>query len=79
MRSSAGEQTIEGSDILVAFGRAANTRGIGLEQAGITLDERGYVGVNECLQTSTAAHWRCAICPTARFDAAIAAGNGTWV
>jgi pyruvate/2-oxoglutarate dehydrogenase complex dihydrolipoamide dehydrogenase (E3) component len=42
-----GEQTIEATDLLVAAGRTPNTRGIGLEAAGVELDERGYIKVNE--------------------------------
>jgi pyruvate/2-oxoglutarate dehydrogenase complex dihydrolipoamide dehydrogenase (E3) component len=38
VRTSSGEQTIEGSDILVAAGRSPNTVGIGLEVAGVELD-----------------------------------------
>lgn len=34
---------IEGSDILAAAGRIPNTRGIGLEDAGVELDARGYM------------------------------------
>jgi pyruvate/2-oxoglutarate dehydrogenase complex dihydrolipoamide dehydrogenase (E3) component len=37
---SAGERTIEGSDILVAAGRSPNTAGIGLEAAGVALDRQ---------------------------------------
>src|SRR6202048_2258918 len=42
VRTTSVEQKIEGSDILVAAGRVANTAGIGLEQAGVELDARGY-------------------------------------
>jgi pyruvate/2-oxoglutarate dehydrogenase complex dihydrolipoamide dehydrogenase (E3) component len=52
VRSSSGEQTIEGSDMLLAVGRVPNTAGIGLEDAGVELDGRGYVRVNERLETS---------------------------
>ena len=45
VRTAAGEQRIEGSDLLVAVGRTPNTAGIGLEQAGVELDARGYVRV----------------------------------
>jgi pyruvate/2-oxoglutarate dehydrogenase complex dihydrolipoamide dehydrogenase (E3) component len=46
-RTASGEQTIDGSDILVAVGRIPNTAGIGLEDAGVELDGRGYIRVNE--------------------------------
>jgi pyruvate/2-oxoglutarate dehydrogenase complex dihydrolipoamide dehydrogenase (E3) component len=52
-----GEDTIEGSDILVATGRIPNTAGIGLEAAGVELDRRGYVKVNERLETSAPGVW----------------------
>jgi len=51
VRTSSGEQTIEGSDILVAAGRSPNTAGIGLEAAGVELDGHGYIKVNERLET----------------------------
>jgi pyruvate/2-oxoglutarate dehydrogenase complex dihydrolipoamide dehydrogenase (E3) component len=57
-----GERTIEGSDILVAAGRTPNTRGIGLEQAGIELDERGFVIVDEQLQSTTDGVWAMGEC-----------------
>jgi dihydrolipoamide dehydrogenase len=43
---------IEGDYCLVAIGRAPYTEGLGLENVGIKLDERGRVPVNEHLQTS---------------------------
>jgi pyruvate/2-oxoglutarate dehydrogenase complex dihydrolipoamide dehydrogenase (E3) component len=43
---------IEISDILVASGRIPNTDTIGLENVGIDRDERGYIIVNEYLQTN---------------------------
>ena len=62
LRTTAGEQTIEGSDILIAAGRIPNTDGIGLAQAGIDLDERGYVRVNERLETSAPSVWALGEC-----------------
>jgi pyruvate/2-oxoglutarate dehydrogenase complex dihydrolipoamide dehydrogenase (E3) component len=58
----AGERTIEGSDILVAAGRTPNTQGIGLEAAGIELDARGYVKVNERLETTAPDVWAMGDC-----------------
>lgn len=45
------EKTLEGSHLLVAAGRSPNTDGIGLELAGVELTDRGYIKVNERLQT----------------------------
>ncbi len=62
VRMAGGEQKIEGSDILVAAGRVPNTAGIGLEQAGVELDARGYIRVNERLETSASDVWAIGEC-----------------
>jgi len=62
MRTPAGDQTIEGSDILVAAGRTPNTDGIGLDRAGVALDARGYVAVNDRLETSMPDVWAIGEC-----------------
>ena len=62
VRTPAGERTIEGSDVLVAAGRAPNTQGVGLETAGIELDARGYVKVNERLETTAPGVWAMGDC-----------------
>jgi pyruvate/2-oxoglutarate dehydrogenase complex dihydrolipoamide dehydrogenase (E3) component len=62
LRTSSGEQNIEGSDILVAAGRVPNTARIGLEEAGIELDSRGYVRVNDRLETSAPDVWALGEC-----------------
>jgi pyruvate/2-oxoglutarate dehydrogenase complex dihydrolipoamide dehydrogenase (E3) component len=59
---AAGERTIEGSDLLVAVGRIPNTTGIGVDQAGIALDARGYVEVDEQLRTTAAGVWAIGEC-----------------
>ncbi len=61
-RTSAGEQTIEGSHILVAAGRVPNTAAIGLDKAGVDLDDRGFVKVNERLETSAPEVWALGEC-----------------
>lgn len=48
-----GERHLRGSHLLVAVGREPNTKDLGLEHTGITLDEDGYIEVNEHLQTGT--------------------------
>ena len=62
VRTEAGERTIEGSDVLVAAGRTPNTAGIGLELAGVGLDERGYIKVDERLATTAPAVWALGEC-----------------
>jgi pyruvate/2-oxoglutarate dehydrogenase complex dihydrolipoamide dehydrogenase (E3) component len=62
VRTPSGEQKIEGSDILVAAGRVPNTAGIGLEAAGVELDGRGYIRVNERLETTASNVWAMGEC-----------------
>jgi pyruvate/2-oxoglutarate dehydrogenase complex dihydrolipoamide dehydrogenase (E3) component len=62
VRTSSGEQTIEGSDILVAAGRTPNTAGIGLDVAGVELDAHRYIRVNERLETSAPQVWAIGEC-----------------
>src|SRR5580704_15972097 len=58
----AGAQTIEASDILVAIGRIPNTTGIGLDTAGVDLDARGYIRVNDRLETTAPDVWAIGEC-----------------
>jgi mercuric reductase len=51
------EQTFTAQKLLIATGREPNTDGIGLEKVGVALDERGFVKVNEELQTTIANIW----------------------
>jgi pyruvate/2-oxoglutarate dehydrogenase complex dihydrolipoamide dehydrogenase (E3) component len=62
INTNTGKQKIEGSDILVAAGRVPNTAGIGLGEAGVQLDNRGYVRVNERLETSASDVWALGEC-----------------
>ncbi|MCC0648512.1 FAD-dependent oxidoreductase [Clostridioides sp. ZZV15-6598] len=43
--------------ILVATGRKANTEGLGLENAGIELNERGFIKVSDTLKTNKEHIW----------------------
>lgn len=52
---------IEGSDILLA-GRVPNTAGIGLDETGVELDVRGYIKVNDRLETSAPGIWAIGEC-----------------
>jgi pyruvate/2-oxoglutarate dehydrogenase complex dihydrolipoamide dehydrogenase (E3) component len=62
VETASGERTIEGSDILVAVGRIPNTAGIGLDETGVEVDDRGYIRVNERLETSTPGIWAIGEC-----------------
>jgi pyruvate/2-oxoglutarate dehydrogenase complex dihydrolipoamide dehydrogenase (E3) component len=62
LHTGSGERDIEGSDILVAAGRVPNTAGIGLGEAGVALEERGYVRVNERLETTAPGVWALGEC-----------------
>jgi len=51
------ENVLKGSHLLVAAGRKPNTEGLGLELTGVELNERGYIKVNERLQTTAPGVW----------------------
>jgi pyruvate/2-oxoglutarate dehydrogenase complex dihydrolipoamide dehydrogenase (E3) component len=57
-----GEQITEGTDLLVAAGRTPNTHGIRADLAGVELDSRGYVKVNERLETTATGVWAMGDC-----------------
>jgi pyruvate/2-oxoglutarate dehydrogenase complex dihydrolipoamide dehydrogenase (E3) component len=56
------KKAILGSDILVAAGRTPNTSEMGLETAGVALDSRGYITVNDRLETTAPNIWAIGEC-----------------
>jgi pyruvate/2-oxoglutarate dehydrogenase complex dihydrolipoamide dehydrogenase (E3) component len=62
VRTPSGERYIDGSDILVAVGRIPNTAGIGLKEADVEVDERGYIRVNGRLETTAPDVWAVGEC-----------------
>ena len=62
LRVGKSERALEGTDILVAAGRTPNTDGIGLAKAGVELDERDYIRVNDRLQTTAPDVWAVGDC-----------------
>lgn len=50
-------KSLEGTHLLVAAGRVPNTKDIGLELTGVELTERGYIKVNERLETTAPGIW----------------------
>jgi pyruvate/2-oxoglutarate dehydrogenase complex dihydrolipoamide dehydrogenase (E3) component len=48
----AGARQVQGTHVLLAVGRVPNTDDLGLREAGIQTDSRGYITVDETLQTN---------------------------
>ena len=57
-----GKPVAEGSHVLLAVGRTPNTSDLGLREAGIEADERGYIKVDDECQTSAAGVWAMGEC-----------------
>ena len=52
----------EGSHLLVATGRDPNTHDLGLEAAGVSLDKRGFIEVDDQLRTNVEGIWAIGDC-----------------
>ena len=59
---TAGAPVVTGSHLLLAVGRRPNTGDLGLEAAGVATDERGYITVDDQLQTSVPGIWALGDC-----------------
>ncbi|MHA6298258.1 FAD-containing oxidoreductase [Devosia sp. CAU 1758] len=57
-----GAPEIVGSHVLLALGRRPNTDELGLEAAGVACGERGYVSVNDQLETNVPGIWALGDC-----------------
>lgn len=53
---------VAGTHVLLAVGRVPNTSDLGLEQAGVTTDQRGYIMVDDQLQTNVPGIWALGDC-----------------
>ena len=51
---SSGDKYVVGSHLLLAMGRVPNTDDLGLKNAGVTVDQRGYIQVDDQLRTNVA-------------------------
>jgi pyruvate/2-oxoglutarate dehydrogenase complex dihydrolipoamide dehydrogenase (E3) component len=49
---TSGDKTVIGSHALLAVGRVPNTEDLGLQNAGIAMDHRGYINVDDQLRTN---------------------------
>jgi pyruvate/2-oxoglutarate dehydrogenase complex dihydrolipoamide dehydrogenase (E3) component len=59
---STGAREVAGSNLLLAVGRRPNTDDLGLENAGIALDGRGYIVVDDQLRTNVPGVWALGDC-----------------
>ena len=57
-----GEPVVVGSHVLLAVGRRPNTDDLGLEAAGVEVDKRGNIVVDDALQTSAPGVWALGDC-----------------
>jgi pyruvate/2-oxoglutarate dehydrogenase complex dihydrolipoamide dehydrogenase (E3) component len=59
---TSGEPVAVGSHVLLAVGRRPNTDDLGLDQAGVAVDSRGYIAVDDYLATSVPGIWALGDC-----------------
>lgn len=59
IENEAGSEIISGTDLLVSLGRVPATEGMGLENAGVKTDNRGFISVNKYLQTNVKNIYAC--------------------
>jgi pyruvate/2-oxoglutarate dehydrogenase complex dihydrolipoamide dehydrogenase (E3) component len=57
-----GPPEVVGTHVLLAVGRTPNTNDLGLDRAGVTTDHRGYVTVDDQLQTNVPGIWALGDC-----------------
>ena len=57
VEAGGAKQTVEAAVVLMAAGRAVNTENVGLKECGIQLTDRGFIKVDQRLQTSTAGYY----------------------
>lgn len=57
-----GAPEVAGSHLLMAVGRRPNTGDLGLENAGVLMDDHGYIAVDDQLQTTKHGIWALGDC-----------------
>jgi pyruvate/2-oxoglutarate dehydrogenase complex dihydrolipoamide dehydrogenase (E3) component len=60
--SAGGVKEIVGTHLLMAVGRRPNTDDLDLEKAGVAVDKRGYIAVDDQLRTSVPGIWALGDC-----------------
>jgi len=62
MECDEGPPEVVGTHVLLAVGRTPNTNDLGLDQAGVATDQRGYIIVDDQLQTNVPGIWALGDC-----------------
>ena len=57
-----GDRSVTGTHVLLAVGRIPNTDDLGLDSAGVEVDKRGYIVVDDQLQTNVSGIWALGDC-----------------
>lgn len=57
-----GVPKVSGTHVLLAVGRIPNTSDLGLDRAGVAVDDRGYIVVDDQLQTNVPGIWALGDC-----------------
>ena len=57
-----GRKEVTGSHLLIAVGRRPNTDDLGLDMAGVAVDKRGFVDIDDQLRTNVAGIWALGDC-----------------
>ncbi len=69
-------RTIEGSHVLLAVGSLPNTDGLGLQDAGVDVDERGFIRTDRVSRTSVKGIYAAGDCTGVMLLASVAAMQG---
>ena len=62
MMNAGAHESIEGSHLLLAAGRRPNTDDLGLDAAGVAVDARGFITVDQQLRTNVPGIWALGDC-----------------
>ncbi|HKE90940.1 MAG TPA: dihydrolipoyl dehydrogenase [Gemmatimonadales bacterium] len=57
VEADGGKQQVEAAAVLMAAGRAVNTENIGLKECGIQLSDRGFIKIDQNLQTTAPGYY----------------------
>ena len=69
-------RTVEGSHCLMTVGMIPNTDGLGLEEAGVKLDSRGFVVTDRVSRTAVPSVYACGDCTGVQMLASVASMQG---